>query len=108
MKHDFAIEALGRSRRFGGARYRYFCVRCRWTFLTVGRFVAALDEKGEPLAQPVNAERVATFSDGPCPAAPDVVRPAPPPAEQMPPDVAAGARSVSPIRAPRFARGLHR
>jgi hypothetical protein len=108
MKHDFAIEALGRSRRFGPLRYRYFCVRCRWTFLAVGRFVTASDERGEPLAQPGNAERVATFSDGPCPAAPDVARPAPPPAERMPPEVAAAARRAFPIRAPRIARGLRR
>jgi hypothetical protein len=107
MKHDFAIEALGRLSRFGALRYRYFCVRCRWAFLTVGRRVTALDEKGEPLAQPDNSKRVVTFSDGPCPAAPDV-RTVPPPPEPMPPDVAAAARRAAPIRAPRTVRGLRR
>jgi hypothetical protein len=70
MRHNFAIERLGRPERFKPQRYTYFCIHCRWSFLVEGWKACALDESRQPLSEPENGERVATFAVGPCPAAP--------------------------------------
>jgi len=68
LKHDFIIEDLGQTRWLRSHSYRYYCVRCRWTFLIKGRRgeVTALDEVGAPLSEAENARRISTFALGPC------------------------------------------
>jgi hypothetical protein len=70
MRHNFAIERLGRSKRFKPQRYTYFCIRCHWIFLVEGWKAYALNESSQPLSEPENGERASTFAVGPCPAAP--------------------------------------
>ncbi len=70
-RHSFAIEPVGyRSGWFKPRQYRYYCIRCHWMFLVQGRKVCALDESCEPLPEPENGRRVASFALGPCPAIP--------------------------------------
>lgn len=68
-RHSFAIEALPRGEKFRSRPYLYMCVRCRWTFRVNDRpgSIVSLDESGQPLAEPENSRRAATFSAGPCP-----------------------------------------
>jgi hypothetical protein len=70
-RHEFAIEDLGQARWLTPHRYRYFCIRCRWLFLIENRLgdATAVDESGQPLREPEQGTRVATFALGPCPAA---------------------------------------
>src|SRR5260221_4447101 len=71
-RHSYAIKVLGKLPGFfQPQRYSYYCVRCKWSFLVNdGRrgVVTALDASGKPLERTEAAERVATFTDGPCPA----------------------------------------
>ena len=69
-RHNFAVQDLGQSGLLGPHTYRYFCVTCRWMFLVVNRRgdTVALDESGQPLPEPENRRRVASFAEGPCPA----------------------------------------
>jgi hypothetical protein len=71
MRHTFAIEDLGQSGWFKPHNYRYFCVKCRWTFLVENRRgdATASDDSSRPLNGTEGAARVATFAIGPCPAA---------------------------------------
>lgn len=68
LRHDFIIEDLGQAGWLRPHSYRYYCVRCRWTFLIEGRRgeVTALDEVGAPLPEAENARRISTFALGPC------------------------------------------
>jgi hypothetical protein len=70
-RHSYAIEALPRSENVTSSRpYLYMCVRCKWTFRVADRpgSIISIDQTGEPLAEPENSHRAATFSVGPCPA----------------------------------------
>lgn len=71
-RHSYAIKVLGKlPGLFQPQRYAYYCVRCKWSFLVNdGRrgVVTALDESGQPLERIEAAQRVGTFTDGPCPA----------------------------------------
>ena len=69
-RHSFAIEALPRSEKSSSRPYLYMCVRCKWTFRVNDRpgSIVSIDHTGEPLAEPENSRRAATFSTGPCPA----------------------------------------
>lgn len=70
-RHSYAIKVLGKlPGLFQPQRYAYYCVRCKWSFLVNdGRrgVVTALDASGKPLERTEAAQRVATFTDGPCP-----------------------------------------
>jgi hypothetical protein len=69
-RHSFAIEALPKSEKSTSRPYLYMCVRCKWTFRVNDRpgSIISIDQTGEPLAEPENSRRAATFSVGPCPA----------------------------------------
>jgi len=73
LRHKYAITHLGQADGWiRPHRYRYLCVRCRWTFLIDNR-------RGDPIAigpddLPIIGEegrlRMASFSSGPCPGQP--------------------------------------
>jgi hypothetical protein len=69
-RHSFAIEALPKPGRLKSRPYLYTCVRCKWRFRLNDRFgsIVTLDGNGQPLSEPENSERAATFASGPCPA----------------------------------------
>jgi len=70
LKHNFVIKFLKKPGLFQPQPYLYFCVRCRFRYLvnqTRGT-VVAVDSEGKPLSEPENSARIATFSQGPCPA----------------------------------------
>jgi hypothetical protein len=67
IPHNFVIEPLGRRPGwFKRPQYRYYCIRCHWIFLVEGMKVCALNESSEPLSEPENGQRVASFALGPC------------------------------------------
>jgi hypothetical protein len=70
LRHNFAIKALQKPRIFKPRSYIYICVRCRYTFLVNQRrgSIVSLDRKGQPIPEPENSTRLATFAEGPCPA----------------------------------------
>ena len=71
MPHNFVIEPLGRQPGwFKPQQYRYYCICCRWMFLVEGRKICALNESGEPLPEPENGQRFASFALGLCVAMP--------------------------------------
>jgi hypothetical protein len=71
LGHSFAVKILDKlPGYFQPHRYSFFCVRCRWSFLVNnGRrgVITAIDEEGNPIAEPEAARRIATFAQGPCP-----------------------------------------
>jgi hypothetical protein len=69
-RHSFAIEALPKSEKSASRPYLYMCVRCKWTFRVNDRpgSIVSIDQTGEPMAEPENSRRAATFRVGPCPA----------------------------------------
>jgi hypothetical protein len=68
MRHDFVITLLPRRGERSRCRYRYVCLRCRWTFLVWSdALVRAVDHRDQPLPEPEAARRLATFALGPCP-----------------------------------------
>jgi len=69
-RHSFAIEALPKSDKSSSRPYLYMCVRCKWTFRVNDPpgSIISIDQAGEPLAEPENSRRAATFTVGPCPA----------------------------------------
>jgi hypothetical protein len=69
-RHSFAIEALPNSEKPTSRPYLYMCVRCKWTFRLNDRpgSIISIDQTGQPLGEPENSQRAATFSVGPCPA----------------------------------------
>jgi hypothetical protein len=75
-RHSFAIEALPKSEKFRSRPYLYMCVRCKWTFRVNDRpgSIVSIDQTGQPLAEPENCRRAATFTVGPCPAFKGLIR----------------------------------
>jgi hypothetical protein len=69
LRHSFVIGPLYQSPLFERKARLYYCAGCRWSFLVSGATVAALDERGNPIARAEGAARFATFEEGPCPAA---------------------------------------
>ncbi len=73
LRHKYAITHLGQADGWiRPHRYRYMCVRCRWTFQIENR-------RGDPIAigpddLPIIGEegrlRMASFASGPCPGQP--------------------------------------
>jgi hypothetical protein len=82
-RHSYAIKVLGKlPGLFQPQRYAYYCVRCKWSFVVNdGKrgVVTALDVGGKQLERVEAAERVATFTDGPCPAMKILSQPVPRP-----------------------------
>jgi hypothetical protein len=76
-RHSYAIEVLPKSEKATSRPYLYMCVRCKWTFRVADRpgSIISIDPTGEPLAEPENSRRAATFSVGPCPAFQDPLFP---------------------------------
>jgi hypothetical protein len=71
LKHSFAIKELSRKPGlFQPQPYLYACVRCRFKFVVNQKrgSVVAVDSDGKQLSEPENSARIATFSQGPCPA----------------------------------------
>jgi hypothetical protein len=77
LLHTFVIKALQKPGIFRPRPYLYICVRCRYTFLVNERrgSIVALDRKGQPILEPENSRRSATFAEGPCPAFKTAIRP---------------------------------
>ncbi|MBF6560363.1 MAG: hypothetical protein IVW56_08750 [Candidatus Binataceae bacterium] len=70
--HLYAIERLRDAGRSTPFRHRYYCVRCRWSFLVNGRgAVKAVGEGNRKLLSAEAARRAQTFVAGPCPLRPD-------------------------------------
>lgn len=69
MRHNFAVRALEKPGLFKPQPYLYICVRCKHSFLVSERrgSIVAVDRAGQPLPEPDNSKRVATFAEGPCP-----------------------------------------
>jgi hypothetical protein len=69
LRHSFAIKALEKRGIFKPRPYVYICLRCRYTFLVNERrgSIVALDRKAQPIPEPENSRRLATFAQGPCP-----------------------------------------
>jgi hypothetical protein len=76
-RHSYAIEALPKSEKGTSRPYLYMCVRCKWTFRVADwpGSIISIDQTGEPLAEPENSRRAATFGVGPCPAFKDSLFP---------------------------------
>jgi hypothetical protein len=70
VKHSFVIRTTRRRGIFKPRLHVYACLRCRYTFLVDERhsLIVAVDRKAQPIPNPENSIRVATFHDGPCPA----------------------------------------
>ena len=69
-RHSFAIENLPKGASFASRPYLYTCIRCKWTFRVNDRpgSIVTMDQNGQPLPEPENSGRIATFALGPCPA----------------------------------------
>jgi hypothetical protein len=72
MRHNFAIWALEKDAASSRRLQLYYCIRCKWAFSVDHRCWAVtiipLDQNGKPIQGTDAAERLATFSQGPCPA----------------------------------------
>jgi hypothetical protein len=70
QKHSFVIKALQKAGILKPRPYIYICLRCKYTFLVNERrgSIVALDRKAQPIPEPENSRRLATFVQGPCPA----------------------------------------
>jgi hypothetical protein len=77
VPHFFAIERLSATGALAPYRHRYYCVRCRWTFLVNGRGgVRVVDDRNQGLSPAEAVRRALTFAVGPCPMHPeDFIRP---------------------------------
>jgi hypothetical protein len=69
MRHSFAIWSLDKEAPYGRRLHLYYCLRCKWSFSVDDRrgSVTPLDLSGYPVEGAEAAERLATFSLGPCP-----------------------------------------
>lgn len=70
LKHTFVVKPLKRRGVFKPRTHAYLCLRCRYAFLVSERrgLIVAVDRKAQPLPDPENSRRLATFAQGPCPA----------------------------------------
>lgn len=69
MRHNFAIWSLDQDAAYERQLHLYYCLRCKWSFSVDDRrsSVTPLDLNGHPVQGVEAAERLATFSLGPCP-----------------------------------------
>ena len=71
-RHNFIVEILPRPAWNKPRPYLYTCARCKWSFRvndSAGSIIA-LNERGEPLQEPLRSHRAASFAEGPCGAFP--------------------------------------
>ncbi len=75
-KHTFVINALKKRGVFKPRPYIYCCLGCGYIFLVNEQhgLIVAVDRKAQPLPDPENSKRLATFAHGPCPAAKSATR----------------------------------
>lgn len=80
QKHSFVIKSLQKAGILKPRPYIYICLRCRYTFLVNERrgSIVALDRHAQPIPEPENSRRLATFAQGPCPGYKVAVRGNPP------------------------------
>jgi hypothetical protein len=69
MRHNFAIWSLDNDAPCGRRLHLYYCLRCKWSFAVDDHrgSVTPLDLNGYPVQGVEAADRLATFSLGPCP-----------------------------------------
>jgi hypothetical protein len=69
MRHNFAIWSLDNEASCGRRLHLYYCLRCKWSFSVDDRrdSVTPLNLNGYPVHGVEAADRLATFSLGPCP-----------------------------------------
>ena len=70
LAHEFSVWQLKTGTAAQPAIHLHLCRRCGWLFKADDRcrYVIALDQEARALAGAAAAERLATFSSGPCPA----------------------------------------
>lgn len=68
MRHNFAIWPLRKAAPRSDL-HLYYCVRCKWAFSVDrrGGAVTPVDSNGQPILGHDAADRLTTFSGGPCP-----------------------------------------
>jgi hypothetical protein len=68
MRHNFAIWALEKDAASTRRLHLYYCVRCKWAFSVDDRrgLVTPVDPNGKAINGVEAAQRLATFSSGPC------------------------------------------
>jgi hypothetical protein len=70
LRHTFLVKALKRRGILQPRPYVYLCLRCRSAFPIneLRGSMVAVDRKAQPIPDPENSRRLATFAQGPCPA----------------------------------------
>ena len=70
LKHTFLVKTLKKRGIFKPRPNAYLCLRYRYAFLVNERhgLIVAVDRKAQPIPDPENSRRLATFAQGPCPA----------------------------------------
>ena len=70
LRHTFLVKTLKKRGIFKPRPNAYLCLRCRYAFLVNERhgLIVAVDRKAQPIPDPENSRRLATFAQGPCPA----------------------------------------
>jgi hypothetical protein len=70
LRHTFLVKALKRRGILQPRPYVHLCLRCRYAFLINERrgSIVAVDRRAQPIPDPENSRRLATFAHGPCPA----------------------------------------
>ena len=70
MRHNFAIWPSRKDAASSHQQHLYYCVRCKEVFSVddLSGSVTPLDSHGDPIQGTEAAKRLATFSQGPCPA----------------------------------------
>ena len=74
-RHNFIVEILPKPAWNKSRPYLYTCARCKWAFRvndSAGSIVP-LNERGEPLQEPLRSRRIESFAEGPCGAFPAYV-----------------------------------
>lgn len=69
IRHNFALWALEQDPGSKRRLHLYYCIRCKWAFSVDDRrgVVTPVDSSGKPIQGAEAAQRLATFSSGPCP-----------------------------------------
>ena len=98
-RHEYVIKSLGRlPGLLKPHRYVYLCLRCKWTFVVNdGRrgVISAVDHDLAPLPELEAAERLASFTAGPCPSL-DILHHAPLAVHRPSPRLALVERHIAP------------
>ena len=70
LRHTFVVKVLKKHGIFKPRLSVYVCLGCKYAFLVNDRrgLMVAVDRKAQPIPDPENSRRLATFAQGPCPA----------------------------------------